>query len=133
MPLAPFQLAFDHQTDYLHVRILGRPPDILAAYDGFADVAVTCHEGRKKRLLIECDEAAAKDNDGLVRALDEFMRMSRGMKIAVANCHASIDSELRDAINESASTGADVGYFNDKRDAEAWVVAGPVPDWPANK
>ena len=131
MPPPPFQLAFDHQTDYLHVRILGPPPNISTAYDGFADIAVQCHEGRKNRLLIECDATAAKDNHGLVRALDEFMRLSRGMKIAVANCHASIDSELRDTITELAVSGAEVGYFNDQKEAEAWLISGALPKWPA--
>ena len=129
--MPPFQLAFDHQVDYLHVRILGRAPDISSVYDGFGDIALTCHEGRKNRLLIECDEAAAKDNHGLVRALDEFMRLSRGMKIAVANCHASIDSKLRDTITELAVSGAEVGYFTDQKEAEAWLISGAPPKWPA--
>lgn len=131
--MVKYKLKFESEKHFLSARVVGLPPHHSAAYESFADLAMRSYEVGQKRLLIECsgaDGSATNGNSAFLTAINDFLRMSHGIKAAIVIWPDTLLDRSSLSIRKLAETGAHVGYFNDRSAAEAWLVAGSVPNWP---
>lgn len=128
-----YKLKFESKKAFLSARVVGLPPHPSAAYESFASLAIKSYNSGHKRLLIECTGADVSEANGhlaFLTAINDFLQMSHGIKAAIVTCRDTLLDKSSLSISKLLRTGAAVSYFNDRSAAEAWLVAGSVPDWP---
>jgi hypothetical protein len=118
----PYNIEFQVRPGYLYARVQAPVIKREIAYSYLAEIVTKCADLRVKKLVLERDIPAVLDDEEMFAAMDDLVRMSKGMRVALVNRHISVSRALERIVNLGVGKGADYGYFTDPQDAEKWLL-----------
>jgi len=117
-----YELTFEERSGYLYVRVATPHMDPSMTWSCLEEVAKQCADIDCKRLLIDRDIPSLPTTH-VFAGINDLVGMTEERRVAVVNRHAAIGEALRTQIEAGASSGANVAYFDNIPDAEAWLLA----------
>lgn len=120
---APYELQFERRKGYVYARISAPSIDRSTALDYLSEIADECANVKCKRLMIERDIPSMMSDGELYNTMDDFVRLSSGLRIAFVNPHRSLNDAMRKIIRYGAGKGADIEYFDSVDEAEKWLTS----------
>lgn len=118
----PYYLEIELRPRYIYVRVKAENVDRSIAMSFLSDALMECAKHRRKRLLLERENAGYVVENELFYIMDDLIRMNDQTKIAFLNRHSLLAAELRDVVAYGAEMGGNYRCFSSFDEAEEWLL-----------
>jgi hypothetical protein len=108
----PYELTFEERSGYLYARVKADKIDRQSALSYLREVAAKCREIGCEYLMLERDIPVMLTDTDLFFTTNDFLRMTKGIRVAFVNPHLPLEDEMRFAIVIGTNRGAMFSVHN---------------------
>jgi len=121
-PARSYELVFTVHERYLYAELKADTisEEIIRGY--VADVIAKSRESGRDRVLLYRDIPAVMSTGVMFGTVRESLEAFRGIKLALVNPHASIDSDIQFGLIVGQNRGGNYKSFNNVKEAETWLL-----------